>query len=300
MSPGAGVDTGHVARLRLILLLALLALPACALAGISSAQGARQRVQGSPAAGASIAVAGKRSRPRRRNRRPARCARTVSYHAGKRPVVHHAHRRCRSGARRRSRTPSHTRRGHRNRPHRGSSRPLPSGPAGTGRRTSAADVGGQCTDTQLTPSAADVEQVRAAVLCLVNRERAAHGESALALNAALQRAAQSHTESMAWGDYFEHVGPGGDTPVSRLRSAGYLTGSGGFEVGENIAWGTLWLGTPRAIVAAWMASPGHRANILDARFRDTAVGVSPHPPASLSHGQAGGVYTQDFAVLSGR
>jgi uncharacterized protein YkwD len=85
--------------------------------------------------------------------------------------------------------------------------------------------------------------------------------------------------------------------VARLRSAGYLNGSGGYEVGENIAWGTLWLGTPRAIVAAWMESPGHRANILDARFRDTAIGVSPHPPASLSHGQAGGIYTQDFALI---
>jgi uncharacterized protein YkwD len=165
------------------------------------------------------------------------------------------------------------------------------------RHTSAADVNGACSDTQLRPSAANVELVRTAVLCLVNRERATHGESALVPNAALQRAAQSHTESMAFGDYFEHVGPAGDTPVARLRSAGYLTGSGGFEVGENIAWGTLWLATPRAIVAAWMESPGHRANILDARFRDTAIGVSPHPPASLAHGQAGGIYTQDFALI---
>jgi uncharacterized protein YkwD len=43
-----------------------------------------------------------------------------------------------------------------------------------------------------------------------------------------------------------------------------------------------------------MASPRHRANILDARFRDTAVGVSPHPPSSLARGQAGAIYTQDF------
>ena len=57
--------------------------------------------------------------------------------------------------------------------------------------------------------------------------------------------------------------------------------------------------TPRAIVAAWMASPGHRANILDARFRDTGIGVSPHPPASLADGQAGAIYTQDFGVIIG-
>jgi hypothetical protein len=40
-----------------------------------------------------------------------------------------------------------------------------------------------------------------------------------------------------------------------MREAGYISGSqNSFQVGENIAWGTLWLGTPRSIVAAWMAS----------------------------------------------
>ena len=103
---------------------------------------------------------------------------------------------------------------------------------------------------------------------------------------------------MASHDYFAHVGPRGQTLLARMRSAGYIYSSRvGYEVGENIAWGTLSLATPRAIVAAWMASPGHRANILDARFRDTAIGVSPHVPSSHSQGQAGGIYTQDFGVI---
>jgi uncharacterized protein YkwD len=46
-----------------------------------------------------------------------------------------------------------------------------------------------------------------------------------------------------------------------------------------------------------MASPEHRANILDTHFRDTAIGVSPHAPTALGHGQAGGIYTQDFGVI---
>jgi uncharacterized protein YkwD len=103
---------------------------------------------------------------------------------------------------------------------------------------------------------------------------------------------------MAFGDYFEHVGPKGDTPVERMRSTGYIYSDRvGYEIGENIGWGTLWLATPRAVVAAWMASPDHRANILDPRFRDTAIGVSPHPPSSLAHGQGGAIYTQDFGVI---
>ena len=114
----------------------------------------------------------------------------------------------------------------------------------------------------------------------------------------MQTAAQRHSEEMSLGDYFEHKGLRGGTPLSRMRAAGYVYSSQiGFEVGENLGWGTLWLATPRAIVAAWMASAGHRENILDGRYRDTAIGVSPHPPASLAHGQAGAIYTQDFGVI---
>jgi uncharacterized protein YkwD len=134
-------------------------------------------------------------------------------------------------------------------------------------------------------------------MCLVNRERAAHGERALASDPRIERAAQLHTDDMVSGAYFEHVGPRGDTPSGRLREAGYISGSALYEVGENIGWGTLWLATPRAMVAAWMASPEHRANILDAGYRDTAIGVAPEAPASLAHGQTGAIYTQDFGQI---
>ena len=157
-----------------------------------------------------------------------------------------------------------------------------------------------CVDANLMPTAADLDRIRAATLCLVNRERAGQGESALSADPHMACAAQAHSEDMASADYFDHVGPRGDTPASRLRGCGYFAGARlGYEIGENIAWGTLWLATPHAIVAAWMASPGHRANILDARYRDTAIGVSAQPLASLARGQAGAMYTQDFGVLIG-
>jgi uncharacterized protein YkwD len=162
--------------------------------------------------------------------------------------------------------------------------------------------GPACANTTLTPTVRNLDLVRAATLCLINRERRRAGERPLRPNTRLRRAAQAHTESMAFGDYFEHVGPGGSgggTPLARLRAVGYISSARGYEVGENIAWGTLSLATPRAIVAAWMASPSHRANILDSRYRETGIGVSPHPPASLAHGQAGAIYTQDFGVIIG-
>jgi uncharacterized protein YkwD len=165
-------------------------------------------------------------------------------------------------------------------------------------RHSTSGAAGGCADTDLAPAAWNVERIRGAVLCLVNRERSAHGESALQPNAHIEQAAQSHTESMAFGNYFEHVGPRGDTPVDRMRASGYIYSSQvGYEIAENLAWGTQAQGTPRAIVAAWMGSALHRANILDSRFRDTAVGVSPHVPSSMGGGQPGGIYTQDFGVI---
>jgi len=158
--------------------------------------------------------------------------------------------------------------------------------------------GRACSNTRLRPTDWNIRLVRAATLCLINRERAAHGELRLRSNARLVRAAQAHTESMAWDDYFQHTGPGGQTPLARMVAVGYIYSSRiGYEIGENIAWGTLDLATPRAIVAAWMASPGHRANILDRNFRETGIGVSPHLPISLANGQPGAIYTQDFGVI---
>jgi uncharacterized protein YkwD len=173
---------------------------------------------------------------------------------------------------------------------------LPRGGCNTSRRAH-----GACRGALLRPNAHDLLLVREAVFCLVNRERAHHGEPPLRPNVRLRRAAQEHTQSMVASGYFEHVGPGGATPLSRMRAVGYISRSTrGYEIGENIGWGTLWLATPRAIVKAWMASPGHRANILDRRFRDTAIGVSASLPGQFAHGQPGAIYTQDFGFVRGR
>jgi uncharacterized protein YkwD len=156
-----------------------------------------------------------------------------------------------------------------------------------------------CANAQLVPTRSNLTLIRAATLCLINRERTTRGERPLRPNGRLRRAAQAHSESMAFGDYFEHVGPRGQTPLARMRAVGYISSKRvGFEVGENIAWGTLYLASPRAIVASWMASPGHRANILDSRYRETGIGVAPHPLASRADGQPGAIYTQDFGVIT--
>jgi uncharacterized protein YkwD len=127
-----------------------------------------------------------------------------------------------------------------------------------------------CEDTEATPEPGNVALIRAAVLCLVNRERAAHGETPLSVNTDLEQAAERHSQEMLSADYFAHVSPTGSTPVARVRDTGYIPkATDGYVIGENLAWGTLYLATPRAIFNAWAASPEHLANILEHSYRDT-------------------------------
>ncbi len=157
-----------------------------------------------------------------------------------------------------------------------------------------------CQNTELTPEPGNLEAIDAATLCLVNQERARNGELPLAPNAQLEQVAQGHSEEMVSQDYFAHVAPSGLTPVDRVQASGYIPNSRvGYTIGENIAWGTLQLSTPSSIVAAWIGSPEHLANILDGSYRDTAIGVVAAVPASLGEGQPGAMYTQEFGVIVG-
>jgi uncharacterized protein YkwD len=247
---------------------ALLALSVWSFAVVASAPAATPAAQAQPASTHA-------TQPPKRRRHRTRCARRASFHTvtGKPGATHHRRIR-RAGCRRRRHRPA------------------------THRHVVQKHASGTCANVTLIPSDSNLALVRAATLCLVNRERTTRGERALNADRDLQQAAQAHSQDMAAGDYFEHDGRGGSTPLSRMRAAGYIFSSHlGYAIGENIAWATLWLASPKAIVAGWMASPGHRANILDATFRDTGVGVSPHPLASLAHGHSGGIYTQDFGRI---
>jgi uncharacterized protein YkwD len=155
-----------------------------------------------------------------------------------------------------------------------------------------------CQNSQLAPEPANLELIRAAVFCLVNRVRAENGELPLIRSALLEQAAEGHGAEMISDDYFDHVSPTGETPVDRIRGTGYLPSpQDGYVIGENLAWGTLSLATPQAIVEAWIASPKHLANILEGQYRETGIGVVPSVPAALSGGEPGATYSQEFGVI---
>ena len=129
-----------------------------------------------------------------------------------------------------------------------------------------------CRGADAHPAQASVKQVRAATVCLVNAERRKHGRRALRVNAGLTLAGQRHARDMVRKRYFAHNSLAGRDFKARIARTGYLRG-GSAVLGENLAWGSHGKATPRAIVRSWMASPGHRANMLQPKFREIGIGV---------------------------
>lgn len=139
----------------------------------------------------------------------------------------------------------------------------------------------ECGQIDVEARETSADSQAASTVCLLNRERTSRGLRALRVNPRLSSAAQAHTNNMVRGRYFAHVSRSDGNPLSRIRSRGYLANTRSWMIGENLAWGSGNLSSPRAIVKAWMHSPEHRANILTARFREIGIGVSFHAPVSV-------------------
>ena len=166
------------------------------------------------------------------------------------------------------------------------------------RRFGAARRGGQLwivlASADSPPRAGDEATFERDVLRRVNRARSVGrlcGDARfpavppLRRNRALTAAAAAHSRDMAAHSLFSHRGRDGSAPGARVRRAGY----GAYRiVGENIAAGAM---TPTQVMRGWLASPGHCANIMDPRFRETGIAYA------VDAASASGIYwTQDFAA----
>jgi uncharacterized protein YkwD len=127
------------------------------------------------------------------------------------------------------------------------------------------------------------QELRSAVVCLINQQRTRHHLPALQASPMLNNSAQSWTNAMVSSDQFNH----GANFASRIRAAGYVWRA----AGENIATGYA---TPQAVVRAWMASAGHCQNILNPTYRNVGTGISVRPVKGFATGA--GTWTQDFAL----
>lgn len=99
--------------------------------------------------------------------------------------------------------------------------------------------------------------------------------AALAWNAELGSAAESHSRAMANGNFFSHQDTDGRVPGDRAELAGYL----GSRVGENLA---AALDTPQRVVDAWLASPGHCANLMNAQFSELGAAYAEDPKSDAA------------------
>ena len=159
-----------------------------------------------------------------------------------------------------------------------------------------AAAAGPCANADAAPAKGSTPATRAATLCLLNQERAAHNLRPLRSHKRLRVAALRHSAHMARRNFFDHTTPSGTSMTDRIKGSGYTRGARGWAIGENIAWGAGQLATPRQIVAAWMRSPGHRANILNGSFREIGIGVALGAPVRIAASTPGATYTTDFGV----
>ncbi len=136
------------------------------------------------------------------------------------------------------------------------------------------------------PPALPSVETRIVELC--NQIRQQRGLGPLEVRVGLQSAAAAHCGDMWDAKFFGHTNPldSSDTLAHRLETAGVA----GLSSGENLfrceGYGTAQLA--ETAVASWMASPAHRANLLNPKFN--CIGVS------VCGANGNYVFTQDFSA----
>lgn len=154
----------------------------------------------------------------------------------------------------------------------------------------------KCANESVEPAKGNLRAVRRATLCLLNVERTKRGLGKLRANRPLQGVATRYAKRMVKLSFFDHVSPTGSTFIDRILQSPYVDAGDGYTVGENLAWGSGVLATPKRIVKAWMESQGHRTNILNGKFADIGVGVVPGVP--VAGGAPGATYVNEFGTRS--
>jgi len=113
-------------------------------------------------------------------------------------------------------------------------------------------------------STATLTRSESSLLTAMNEARAANGLRPLRADPRLELASRAHSSRMLRTGTFSH-----GAFYTRIRR----TGVHARRVGENLAWGQGSVGVARSIIAMWLASPEHRANLLHPGYRIVGVGA---------------------------
>jgi uncharacterized protein YkwD len=99
-----------------------------------------------------------------------------------------------------------------------------------------------------------------------NSQRQKLGISGLSYNSTLSASATKKAEDMFKNNYWAHSSPNGKTPWDFFKEVNYQYS----VAGENLAKDFY---DTESMIGAWMKSPTHRKNILDARYQEIGIGV---------------------------
>ncbi len=121
-----------------------------------------------------------------------------------------------------------------------------------------------CVLVAVPTAAQNLSDQGAAAQAMVNDLRKGKSRQPLTVSAKLTRAAEAHTRDMVKNGFFSHSGSDGSSVGDRVRRQGY----GFCFVAENISKGRK---SVEDVLAAWMASKGHRRNILHKQAREFAL-----------------------------
>jgi uncharacterized protein YkwD len=134
------------------------------------------------------------------------------------------------------------------------------------------------------------------VLVDINAFRRAHHLQPLRVNLLLDAAAREHTLQMAREGYFAHDSADGSAFWKRIQSF-YPSSTWAFwSVGENLLWASPGV-TPERALRLWLASPEHRANLMNPHWREIGV-AAVHEAAApgVYQGRDVTIVTTDFGV----
>jgi uncharacterized protein YkwD len=131
------------------------------------------------------------------------------------------------------------------------------------------------------------------MLDLHNQTRTDKGLSPLCVHPTLTEAARSHSQEMLDKSYLSHDSFNGENLETRLAHFGYtFPGYSSWKYGENISWGSSYMGEPENRFDAWMNSDDHKASIVNKDYREIGIGTG----TGTYENNSGKMYTVDFGT----